>query len=299
MPFTAPDLVIGFPDSEPAAAGLARAMGLPLSLAALHRFPDGESLVRLEGAPRHPVIVRALDRPNDKLVELHFLADALRERGAGAITLVAPYLAYMRQDMEFRPGEVVSQRVMGRWLSGLVDRIVTVEPHLHRTDDLAHVFPGREAHALTAAPLIGAWAKAEAAREGGDWIVLGPDEESGPLVDSVARAAGLTGLVARKERRGDRDVTVTLPDGADIRGATVLLVDDVISSGGTMIDAARAATAAGAGRLLAAATHALYDERAADAMRAAGIARVISCDGVAHPSNAIPLADLLLGALGH
>ncbi|HYE48827.1 MAG TPA: ribose-phosphate diphosphokinase [Azospirillaceae bacterium] len=289
------DLVIGFPDSEHAARGLAEAMELPLAVAALHRFPDGESLVRLEGAPRHPVLVRPLDRPNDKLVELQLLAGALRERGAEAATLVAPYLAYMRQDMEFRPGEVVSQRIMGRWLSGLFDRIVTVDPHLHRTDDLAKVFPGRAAHALTAAPLIGAWARAQGA--GADWVVLGPDEESAPLIEAAAAAAGTRALVGRKERRGDRDVTVTLPADAGLDGATVLLVDDVVSSGGTMLDAAAAAWRAGAARILAATTHALFTPEAEAAFRAAGIERTVSCDGVPHPSNAIPLAGLLAAAL--
>lgn len=288
-------LVVGFPEGRAFTERLAGELGLPWQMATLHRFPDGESLVRLDAAPREAVIVRSLDRPNDKLVELHFLATALRERGAERLTLVAPYLAYMRQDMEFNPGEVVSQRVMGQWLAGLFDRIVTVEPHLHRTHDLTEVFPGREAHALSVAPLVGAWARARGAE--GSWLVLGPDEEAEPLAMAVAAAAGIEGLCGRKVRRGDRDVCCALPEGTDLAGRTVLLVDDIISSGGTMLDIARAARSAGAARVLAATAHAVGGPDMADRFRAVGIDTVISADGVPHPTNALALAPLVAAAL--
>lgn len=291
------DMMIGFPEGEALAGELAAALNLPLRLVTLHRFPDGESLVRLEGSPRHPVILRSLDRPNDKLVELVFLAGALRERGAETITLVAPYLPYMRQDIEFRPGEVVSQRIMGQWLGSLFDRIIAVEPHLHRTHDLREVFPAcRQALALTAAPLLGAWARAQGARDG-DWVVLGPDEEAEPLVQAAAQAAGVPGLTGRKTRHGDHDVSVRLPTGTSLAGKNVLIVDDVVSSGGTLIDAARLAREQGAARLLAATTHALFPPATLAAFREAGIEQIVSTDGVRHPSNAISLCDLLVTSL--
>lgn len=288
-------LLIGFPDGGDLAERLAGTLGMPFRQASLHRFPDGESLVRLDASPRRAVIVRSLDQPNSKLVELQFLAAALRERGAERIDLVAPYLAYMRQDLEFNPGEVVSQRIMGRWLSGLFDSVVTVEPHLHRTHDLTEVFPGRQALALTAGPLAGEWARGLGADEG--WTVLGPDEEAADLVASVARAGGMAGLCGRKERRGDRDVTVTLPPGTDLSGRTVLLVDDVVSSGGTLLDVARVAKEHGAARLLACAIHAVFPEEMMTTFRAAGIEQVISADGIPHPTNAIPLTGLLADAV--
>lgn len=288
-------LVIGFPDGGDLPEHLARDLGLPFREAALHRFPDGESLVRLDAAPARAIIVRSLDRPNTKMVELHFLAAALRERGARRIDLVAPYLAYMRQDIEFNPGEVVSQRVMGSWFAGLFDSVVTVEPHLHRTTDLGGVFPGRQALALTGGPLLGAWARAQGADAG--WCVLGPDEEAGELVASVAAAAGVQGLCGRKQRRGDHDVTVSLPPGTSLDGRTVLLVDDVVSSGGTLLDAARLARRHGAARIVAAVVHALFPVEKLAEFRAAGIEQVVSADGVPHPTNAISVAGLLADAV--
>lgn len=290
------DILIGFPEGAALASNLAARTGLPLHQVSLHRFPDGESLVRLEAAPERAVIVRSLDQPNAKLVELQFLAGALRERGAKELTLVAPYLAYMRQDMEFRPGEVVSQRIMGRWLGGLFDRIVTVDPHLHRTHDLGEVFPGGRSAALTAGPLLGAWARAQGAADQG-WIVLGPDEESDHLVEGAASAAGVQGIVGLKVRRGDHDVSVGLPEGTDLTGRTILFVDDIISSGGTLIDAAKVAYAHGAARVLAATVHAVFPMERLEAFKAAGIDSVVSADGIPHPTNAIGLTDLIADCL--
>lgn len=290
------DILIGFPEGQALAANLAARTGLPLHQVALHRFPDGESLVRLEAAPERAIIVRSLDQPNSKLVELQFLAGALRERGARELTLVAPYLAYMRQDIEFRPGEVVSQRIMGRWLGGLFDRIVTVDPHLHRTHDLGEVFPGGRSAALTAGPLLGAWARTQGAAEQG-WVVLGPDEESEHLVRGAADASGARGIVGLKVRRGDHDVSVGLPDGTDLSGRTVLFVDDIVSSGSTLIDAAKVAYAHGAARVLAATVHAVFPMERMAAFKAAGIDNVVSADGIPHPTNAIGLSDLLADCL--
>ena len=294
-PGSRPDVLIGFAEDGDLAPRLAARLDIPYRQVQLHRFPDGESLVRLEGTPDHAVILRPLNQPNAKLVELQFLAGTLRERGTRRIDLVAPYLAYMRQDMEFRPGEVVSQRILGRWLGGLFDLILAVEPHLHRTHTLAEIFPGCRAEALTAGSLIADWARGLGADAG--WVVLGPDEEACTLVQSVAGPLGVASLCARKERRGDRDVTVTLPPGSDLSGRTVLLVDDVVSSGGTLLDGARVAKRHGAARLLAFTTHAVFAPEMLGVFAEAGIERVGSADGVPHPSNAVTLAPLLAEAL--
>jgi ribose-phosphate pyrophosphokinase len=289
------EILIGFPEGEALATRLAEALALPLHQAALHRFPDGESLVRLEAAPTRAVIVRSLNQPNDKLVELQLLAGTLRERGCTELTLVAPYLAYMRQDIEFNPGEVVSQRIMGRWLGGLFDCIVTVDPHLHRTHDLGEVFPGSRCAALTAGPLLGQWARTQGAD--GNWVILGPDEESEHLVKGAAAASGAQPLVGLKVRRGDHDVCVGLPEVTDLSGRTVLFVDDIVSSGSTLIDAAKVAYAHGAARVLAATVHAVFPMEKIAAFKAAGIETVVSADGIAHPTNAIGLADLIAECL--
>ncbi|MBP2310939.1 ribose-phosphate diphosphokinase [Azospirillum soli] len=287
--------VYGFPESADGARRLAQALGVPCHIAELHRFPDGESLVRLPQAVERAVVYRSLDRPNDKLVELALAASVLRRQGATELCLVAPYMAYMRQDAIFKPGEPVSQAVIGDWLGRLFDRFVCVEPHLHRTHTLDEVFVGRPSVALTGAGPIAERLRADGAPA--DTVIVGPDEEAEPLVSAVAGPLGFTPVVGRKERRGDRDVTVVLPDGAPLAGRPVVIVDDVISSGETIFSCARAARVAGAASIRVFGVHALFGSDVAAKFEAEGLGVPISCDGVPHPTNELPLARMIAEAL--
>jgi ribose-phosphate pyrophosphokinase len=204
-------------------------------------------------------------------------------------------MAYMRQDAIFRPGEPVSQAVVGDWLGRCFDKFVCVEPHLHRTHTLDEVFVGRPAAALTGAGPIAERLRADAVSP--DTVVIGPDEESAPLVEAIAGPLGLIGIVGRKERRGDRDVTVALPARAPLDGRPAVIVDDVISSGETIFSCARAARALGATALGVFCVHALFGDAVAAKFEAEGLGRPLSCDGVPHPTNALPLAGLIAGAI--
>ncbi|MEZ5668257.1 MAG: ribose-phosphate diphosphokinase [Alphaproteobacteria bacterium] len=286
--------IAAMPGDEAAAARVAALLGVRSASVAVHRFPDGESLVRVAEAAATTLLYCTLDRPDPKLMPLLLAASALRDDGAQRLVLVAPYLPYMRQDTAFRPGEAVSQRVIGRLLGARFDRIVTVDPHLHRTPRLDLVFAGTEATALSAAPVLAAMIAAGGA---GDAVLVGPDAESAQWVGTVAARLGMPAVTATKRRAGDRRVAVTLPDGAPVRGRPAILVDDVVSSGGTLAACARALVAAGAARVEAVAVHALCGDADLAALTAAGIARLRSTDSVAHPTNAGSLAPLLADAL--
>ena len=112
--------VYGFAETEPQARALAEMLGVGYETVEVRHFPDRESLVRVP-APAAPaaLVYRSLDDPNGKLIELMLASSALRANGARQIALIAPYLAYMRQDTAFHPGEAVSQRIVGRFLAGL------------------------------------------------------------------------------------------------------------------------------------------------------------------------------------
>ena len=121
---------------------------------ASHRFPDGELRVTVGPAAPTTILYVPLDQPNDKLLALLFAAEALRRDGAKRLVLVAPYLCYMRQDAAFQTGEAISQKVIGRLLAATVDRVITVDAHLHRTEDIARRLSGIEADNLSAMPAI-------------------------------------------------------------------------------------------------------------------------------------------------
>ncbi len=289
-------LILAFPDYPGPAARLAARLGWPLEAVALHRFPDGEALVRLPPElPETVVMVRSLDRPDPKLVELLLAAETARTLGAKRVILVAPYLCYMRQDRAFHPGEAVSQRVVGRWLAGLFDGLLTVDPHLHRTPRLEDAVPARAALAVHATEPLGRLLAARPDRP----LLLGPDAESAQWVAAIAQVAGLPHAVARKTRHGDTEVTIRLPEDIDWAGRPVVLVDDVASSGATLATVAHQLRALGAGPIDALVTHALLAPGAEARLRAAGLRQLWSSDSLLHPSNVAPLDGLLAEALTH
>lgn len=280
-----------FTDTAVLARRIGAASGVPAVPVRVHRFPDRESLVQVRwGGEREAVVVRSLDDPNGKLLEVLFAADALRRAGARRLTLVVPYLPYMRQDRVFAAGEPISQRVVGALLGGAFDRVLTVEAHLHRIERLGDVVPGA-ARSLSAAPALAAWA----ARLGRDTLLVGPDVESTGWVGEVARRAGLRCVVGAKERRGDRRVRVGFPSLPAARRA--VLVDDIASSGATLAAAARALRRAGVARVDALVVHAIIAPGTTARLRRAGVHRLLSCDTVPHASNALSVAPLLAAAL--
>jgi len=288
-------VIQGLPSSARDAAGLAARLGVAFHEIAIHAFPDGEIRVTAGPASTTTVIYASLDRPNDKLIALLFAADALRRGGAKRLVLVAPYLCYMRQDTAFHEGEAISQKVIGSLLARCIDRVVTVDAHLHRTPEITAVFPGIQSDNLSAMPAI-----SETLRKTGldpATIVVGPDAESLPWVSGLAGRLGLSYAVARKTRRGDRSVAIEFHDTARIAGHPALIVDDVVSSGGTLIACAKALTAAGATAIDAIATHALFPEAAYSEMVSAGIRSIRSTQSVAHFTNAIALDELFIDAL--
>lgn len=287
--------VFAFAEGMEPAARLAVACEVPLRAIACRRFPDGESLVTVPQAAETALLYRSLDDANARLVELLLAASALRDGGARRVILVAPYLAYMRQDMAFHPGEAVSQRVIGKLLASWFDGVVTVDPHLHRITRLEEAIPGIPALALSAAPAL----VADLAGIDPATVLVGPDSESRPWVESIARPLGLDLLVGEKVRHGDRDVTLAIPGIAAVRGRPALLVDDVVSSGTTLAACATLLREAGATAISAIATHALASPEDRQRLAAAGIASLRATDSTGNPAATIPLAAVLAKALGN
>lgn len=283
------------PSGTEAAKRLAARLGLACGEIAVHRFPDGELRVTVAPAADTTILYAPLDQPNDKLIALLFAAEALRRGGARRLVLVAPYLCYMRQDAAFHAGEAISQRAMGGLLATIVDRVVTVDAHLHRTPDIRSVFPGLEAENLSAMPAI-----ASALAAGGidtATVVIGPDAESEPWVNDLAGRLRLQHTVARKTRHGDRSVEIDFANPALLRGRPALMVDDIVSSGTTLMVAAKALRALGATAVDAVVTHALFPATMVAAFADAGIRSIRSTDSVPHPTNAIALDESLAAAL--
>ena len=283
-----------FDEEQAIARRAADAAGLALAVVQRHRFPDGEVRLRLpDPLPARVVVWRGLHQPNEKLVELLLAARTARQLGARHLTLVTPYLAYMRQDMAFNPGEAVSQRIVGAFLADLFDAVITVDPHLHRVATLEEAIPVCDAIVLSGAPLLAD----HIATQRQDVLLVGPDEESLQWVAQAAARHGWHSGVCRKTRHGDREVDIELPD-LPITGRAIVLMDDVASSGHTVAQAARGLLRAGAASVDVAVTHALFAAGAVELLREAGVGQVWSTDCIPHASNAVSIVPAVVQALG-
>ena len=286
-------IVIAIPGSEEHAGKLASRLGVELVAPELRRFPDGEIYVRLPRTDEHVILCSSLyPAPAERFMEVALIADTARDLGARRVGLVAPYLAFMRQDVQFHPGEGVTARYFAKLVSGAVDYLVTVDPHLHRLSSLERIYtiPTAIAHA---APAIADWVRREVRAP----VLVGPDAESEQWVAAVAAACDAPFEIFEKTRRGDRDVAVE-PMGrvTSWAGRTPVLVDDIVSTGKTMIAATQKLRAAGAAPPVCVAIHAVFADALGAELAAAGAAGIVTCNTIAHASNQICVADAIAAA---
>lgn len=286
-------LILAFPDYLLQAQRLASALDVQLQQVYLHQFPDGESLLRLPtDLPEHIIICRSLNQPNDKLIELLLCAKTARQLGVKRLTLVAPYLCYMRQDIANQPGEAVSQSIVGQMLAELFDDVITVDPHLHRISTLNQAIPIKNAISLSATSEI-----CQFLRQQFDYaVLLGPDSESEQWVSAIAEKTGFAYSVAEKVRQGDTQICMSLAK-FDFQNKPVVIIDDMASTGRTLAKATGLLLAAGAQQVFAVITHPLFCGDAEAHITQAGVQKIWSTDSISHASACIYLDKLLAQAV--
>lgn len=284
-------LLINLESDPQQAQEIAQMMRAELGELEQRHFPDGESYLRVlnDCDKRDVVIFCNLAHPDEKTLRLLFLIDTVRDLGARQVGLITPYLAYMRQDKRFKPGECVSSRPYARLLSGALDWLITMDPHLHRYDSLDEIYT-IPTQVVPAAPLISDWIRNNLERP----LLIGPDSESEQWVAEVARLANAPFQVLTKVRHGDYDVNVSLPDVDRWRDHTPVLVDDIISSGRTMIETVNHLYRAELKRPCCIGVHGLF---AGDAYRLLqDVANVVTTGCIPHESNQINISAALSDA---
>jgi ribose-phosphate pyrophosphokinase len=287
-------LLLAYPGNEALGESVSRALNADTVAFAMRRFPDGETYLRIDSEVRDRTvaILCSLHEPDERLLPLVFLSDTLRELGARAVGLIAPYLAYMRQDRRFEAGEAVTSASFARLLSKQFDWLITVDPHLHRRSALGEIY-STPTEVVHAAPALAEWIRVHVTAP----LVAGPDSESDQWVRAVAEAVPCPYVVLQKTRRGDRDVTVSpIPTSHSRTDRTPVLIDDIISSARTMIEAVRQWRAAGATAPVCIGVHAVFAGGAFTELIGAGAARVVTCNTIPHASNAIDLSPLIAAA---
>lgn len=283
-------LILAFPGAEDLAQKLAARLGCDASAIEVRRFPDGEQLVRVRTsvAGCRVLLAAQLDHPDDKTLPVLFAADAARELGAGQVGLVAPYLPYLRQDARFRPGEAITSRSYARLLSGAVDFLVTVGPHLHRIHGLQEIY-SVPAHVVSPARAIAAWL----AREVPNAALVGTGAECAPWIAEIAAATGAPWVALARKENGELE----LPQGSGNPGRTPVVLEDIATTGQTLMAAARTLHAAGWGAPVAVVVHALLQQEDVEALHHAGVPRIASCNTVPHRAGVISVDDDLAEAI--
>jgi len=284
-------VLIALPDGVDHARRLAERLGCEVVIPEIHQFPDGEVCVRLdrESVPGGVAIVGNLT--HESFLKVAFLAGTARDLGATRVGLISPYLAYMRQDNRFKRGEGVTAQYFGKLVSSVVDWMATVDPHLHRYDSLTTVYSIPTTVVRSAAP-IARWVATEVTQP----VLVGPDAESVQWVSAVAEKCGAPYVILEKTRRGDRDVSVSAPD-YQWNGHTPIIIDDIVSTGRTMLEATKQLRAAGSAPPMCIAIHAVFADAVGDALVAAGARGIVTCDTISHTSNRIFIEEPLTEAV--
>ena len=286
--------VFALPGNETLAAALAAELNAITGTLAIRRFPDSETYLRFETPVSgcKVILVCSLHHPDDNIIPLLFAASTARELGAASVGIVTPYLGYMRQDKRFQEGEAVTSAIFAQLLSRHIDWLVTVDPHLHRWHALGEIY-SVPSTVVPAAPLLAEWIKSNVAAP----VLIGPDSESEQWVSAVAQIAGAPHLVLEKIRRGDRDVSVSIPDPAALQGRTPVLVDDIISTGHTMISAARHILDQGLSPPVCVGVHAVFAGDAREALLASGVARVVTTNSIPQTFGTIDVSAAVAAAV--
>ncbi len=263
----------------------------PLTIGA---FPDGDLYLKFncEVKGQIVVIVQSFQpHPDQSLFDVIFAAETAKDLGAKKVILVAPYLAYMRQDKRFNSGECISSLVMAKLLNHSIDKLITVDPHLHRYRSMREIFTIPTIR-LTSNPLIGEYIRKHFSEE----VIVGPDWESYQWAEDIAKHIHVHATVLKKTRFSSRHVEVKMIHPIEIKGKDVVIVDDIISTGHTIAEAAKEAKKLGARNIIAIGVHGLLVENATEKLKKQGI-RVITTNCIEDKSNKIDITPILVEAL--
>jgi ribose-phosphate pyrophosphokinase len=282
-------ILFSLPGNEELTQAINNTLSIEIGKTEIRAFPDNESYIRILSGVKNKtaILVCTLDQPNNKILPLLFMAKTLRELGAYKVCLVAPYLAYMRQDMRFHSGEVVTSSIFAQLLSSYVDGIITIDPHLHRIHQLSKIY-NISSLSLHATKNISTWILSHVKKP----ILIGPDEESRQWVSEIADFSNLPFIIGKKKRLGDKQVIVSLPEIKDAE-CTPVLVDDIISSGVSMLESLKQLNTYGLKNPICIAVHALFNSQTENRLLDAGAKQIITCNTIRHSTNQIDISNIL------
>lgn len=286
-------MIVGCSNSQKLARKIAKQLKTEFSELIIKHFPDGETYLRFKTSVKNKevVLVQTLQpKPNDALIELIFAAKTAKELGAKKIILVAPYMAYLRQDKRFHSGECVSNKIISELLS-CADQVITIDPHLHRIKKLSEIFKTKTT-ALSANKTIAEYIQKNHSKA----IIVGPDEESYQWAETIAEQIKSHAVILRKKRYSSRTVRIKVKQNIEWKGKTIVIVDDIISTGHTVIEPIKQLQKYGVKKIVCICVHGLFAEDALLQLKKLGI-EIISTNTIQNPVAKIDVSRMIAEGL--
>lgn len=277
--------IVSTGNAEGLSSKISSILDIPLARINRRRFADGELYVKVE-EPLEEAIIVGSTYPNTGIIDILLTEDASRNAGAKRSILVIPYFGYSRQDAMFQQYEAVSARVLSEIFLKKFEKVFVV--NMHSPEGMS--FLGSKGVEIRAESVIGNQVK-----EDGNELVISPDDGFKDESENISRVAGLKSVYLNKKRVSDTKVEITIPDGASVEDKVIALTDDMISTGGTILESSKVLKRHGAKAINVYCVHGLF---VSGTSRYAGFVDSISTtDTVEGPFSKMTVSELVASSL--
>lgn len=244
-------LIYGFDEDKELVSKVAKTLGVKHSIISVKTFPDGELLVSLLDNPNGKevfIISSMANNPNTKILRTLLAANASRNNGAKKVVLIATYFPYLRQDKSFNNYESISAKEVMKLFCEKFDKVVVVDPHLHRINSLKEY--SKNASEISSISVIVDYLK----KLKDDFVIVGPDEESFQWCKTIAKPLGKEVHILIKNRKSSNSVRVS-GENFSLKGKNAVIVDDIISTGHTLSESLKLIKSRGAKKIICIGIH--------------------------------------------